>query len=239
MKKTLPLLVFFVLVLGKAFSQADSTSKAVIYFKQKEAIIYLDGKKITSDQKLRSLKIGKHTIKAWAPTYDLFVDSFYTKKGMNEFYTRKLSHSENYKFYRNKKRLRKTSYLLPGMLSLVSAGTYYTINKGFDKRINTAYNDALMLQDVYNGSFAPDEFQMNAENYESKRSEYERLQKQQKNTRVQGIVISSALAATAITFFIIQKLKPKLEFKETPLLARFQPSYDPFTKQLCLTVKLH
>ena len=218
-------------------AQTDS-SKAVIYFKQKDAIIYLDGQKITSKQQLVKISVGPHKIKAWAPKHDMFIDSFIVKKNENKFYSKKLVHTDSYKSYRNKKRLYVLSYVVPAGLSIISAGTFYVRDKGFDKRIHQANDDAMGFRDLYNTSFSPEEFESNYNEYYQKNEDYKKLQSEQIKSKNQGIIITSALATTAVTFFIINKCRKKTSYQETPLLARIIPSFNPINKQLCLIIKL-
>jgi hypothetical protein len=117
------------------FAQTES-SKAVIYFKPKDAIIYLDDKKISSNTELVKIAIGIHYIKAWAPKYDLFIDSFIVKKKENKFYSKKLIYTDNYKTYRAKKRFKVLTYTVPILLAVGFASTYYKRYQNFDKRIN-------------------------------------------------------------------------------------------------------
>ena len=230
--------IVFLFLCEIIFSQIDS-SKAVIFFKPKDAIIYLDGKKIVSKEELIKISVGMHKIKAWAPKYDLFVDSFSVKKKENKFYSKKLVYCDNYKLYRTKKRLRVFTYLIPSVLTLGFASTYYEKNQDFDKKIQKTYNEAIELQGLYNTSFSPAEFETNYTNYYQKYNDYKTLQNQQIKIKNQGIIITSALAATAITFFIFQKVRKKIAYQETPLLSRINPSFNPINKQICLTINLY
>lgn len=219
-------------------SQVDS-SKAVVYFKPKDAIIYLDGKKIESRKELRKISVGVHYVKAWAPKHELFTDSFLVKKKENKFYSKKLVYTDGYKIYIAKKRSRILTYTVPAIVAAGFASTYYKVYLDYDKKINQTYSEALDLQVTYKNSFSPQEFETNYNDYYQKVSDYEDLKQQQKNSKTQGIVISSTLAATAITVFIIQLTRKKTTYQETPLLSKIIPGFNPINKQICLTVNLY
>jgi hypothetical protein len=232
------IILTFLLLANYIFSQVDS-SKAVVFIKPQDAIIYLDGKKIESRKELRKISVGVHHIKAWAPKCDLFTDSFIVKKKENKFYSKKLVYTDGYKFYVAKKRSRILTYTVPAILAAGFASTYYKVYMDYDKKINQTYSDALDLQVKYNHSFSPQEFETNYNDYYQKVSDYEDLKKRQKNSKTQGIVISSTLAATAITVFIIQLTRKKTTYQETPLLSKITPGFNPINKQICLTVNLY
>ncbi len=232
------LFVIFIFCFNFIFSQTD-TAKAVIYFKQKNTIIYLDGKKIESKKELRKIAVGLHHIKAWAPKCELFVDSFLVKKKENKFYSKKLVYTDSYKIYVAKKRSRILTYTVPAILSVGFGVSYYKVYKDFDKKINQTYIDAVDLETVYNNSFSPQEFESNYNKYYQKINDYEDLKKRQIKSKTQGVIITSALAATAVTMFIIQLTRKKTVYQETPLLSKITPGIDPINKQLCLTVKLY
>lgn len=230
--------IIFLLSFKIICSQVDS-SKAVIYFKPKDAIIYLDGKKIESKKELRKISVGVHQIKAWAPKYELFTDSFVVKKKENKFYSKKLVYTDSYKIYIAKKRSRILTYTVPAILAVGFASTYYKTYLDYDKKINQTYSDALDLQVKYNHSFSPQEFETNYSIYYQKVQDYEELKKRQENSKTQGIIISSTLAATAITVYIIQLTRKKTTYQETPLLSNIIPGFNPINKQICLTVNLY
>lgn len=230
--------IIFVFCFKIVFSQND-TAKAVIYFKQKNAIIYLDNKKIESKKELRKISVGMHHIKAWAPKCDLFVDSFLVKKKENKFYSKKLNYTDSYKIYIAKKRSRILTYTIPAILAAGVASSYYKVYKNYDKKITKTYNDAIDLETAYNDSFSPQEFESNYTDYYQKMNDYEDLKKKQLNSKNQGVIITSVLAATAITVFIIQLTRKKTVYQETPLLSRIMPGFNPLNKQICLTVNLY
>lgn len=232
------LVIIFIFSFKIIFSQIDS-SKAVIYIKQKDAIIYLDGKKIQSKKELRKISVGTHYIKAWAPKRMLLEDSFIVKSKINKFYSKSLKYTDDYKAYVFNKRVRFLTYAIPAFLSVGFGVTYYKKYLDFDKKILKTQNEAYELEAKYNDSFAPEEFQTNYAAYYQKVKDYNDLQNNQKKSKIIGITVSSVLAATAITVFVIQKVKKKVPFTETPLLSRVTPGYNPFNKQICLTVKLY
>jgi hypothetical protein len=232
------LLLSFLILSKFILAQIDS-SKAVVFFKPQDAIVYLDGKKIIPKQQLINISVGYHKIQAWAPKYELFSDSFLVKKNENRFYSKKLRYSEAYKIYRTKKRVRFLTYTVPVVLAIGFGVTYHKRNLEFDKRINQTYNDALELQSLYNTSFSPSEFQEYYDRYNQKVTDYKDLQGEQAKIRKQGIVITSVLAGTALTVFIIQMVRKKTSYSEVPLLARVKPGFNPLNKQLCLTINLY
>ena len=72
MKKTLLLL----LILNKMLVSQSDSSKALVYFKEKGAVIYVNNKKIEPQTELQTIAIGKYTIKVLAPHYELKEDTF-------------------------------------------------------------------------------------------------------------------------------------------------------------------
>ena len=227
------------LILAKIISAQVDSSKAVVFIKPQDAIVYLDGKKIIPKQQLIKISVGYHKITAWAPKHELFSDSFLVKKKENKFYSKKLPYTESYKIYRVKKRLRILTYAVPAILAIGFASTYYKRYLEYDKKINQTYNEALEIQILYNNSFSPNEFDTNYNDYYQKVNDYKDLQNQQKKWKTQGTVITSVLTATAITAFIIQLIRKKTTYTEIPLLSRVTPGFNPINKQLCLTVNLH
>lgn len=220
------------------FAQVDS-SKAVVFIKPTDAIIYLDGKKTVPKKELIKISVGYHKITAWAPKHELVNDSFLVKKKENKFYSKNLPYTENYKDYRAKKRFRVLTYTIPAVLAVGFGVTYNARYKSYDKKINQAYNDAIEIQQLYNNSFSPSEFQENYDNYNQKVNDYKDLQNEQAKIRKQGIVITSVLGGTALTVFVLQMVRKKEIYKETPLLSRITPGFNPFNRQICLTVKLY
>ena len=231
--------VIILLLFSKIISSQIDSSKAVVYFKQKDAIVYLDGKKIESKKELRKMAVGVHYIKAWAPKHELFTDSFLVKKKENKFYTKKLVYTDDYKSYMAKKRTRIFTYTIPAILAIGFASSYYKSYLDIDKKIIQTYKDAKDLEAAYNSSFSPAEFSTNYDNYTKKVDDYKALQNKQQQRKIQGIIISSTLAATAITVFVIQSVRKKIPFKETPLLAKMTPGFNPLNKQVCVTVNLY
>lgn len=157
----------FLLLVNYIVSQVDS-SKAVVFIKPQDAIVYLDGKKFIPKQELIKLSVGYHKVTAWAPKYELFSDSFLVKKKENKFYSKKLRLNDNYRTYRAKKRLRVLTYTLPAILAGGFASMYYKGYKDYDKRISQTYNEAIEIEGLYNNSFSPYEFESNYNDYYQK-----------------------------------------------------------------------
>jgi hypothetical protein len=230
--------IIFIFCFKFIFSQTDS-SKAVIWFKQKNAIIYLDNVKIKSKKELRKISVGTHKIKAWAPKYDLYTDSFVIKPKQNEFYSKKLVHADSYLRYRTQKRLSNLTYAVPAILAIGFASAYLKTYKELDTKIVRSYNEALDIKDLYYNSFSPDEFEKNYSDYYLKMNQYKDFQDKQKKIKNQGIIISSIFAATAVTALIIKLVHKKTKYEQVPLLARVTPCYNPLNKQICLTINLY
>jgi hypothetical protein len=206
------LLIILSFLIKFIFSQSDS-SKAVVFIKPPDAIVYLDGKKIVPKKELITISVGYHSITAWAPNYELISDSFLVKKKENKFYSKALRYTDNYKDYKAKKRFRILTYTLPAVLAVGFGVTYKTRYTNFDKRINQTRNEALEIQNSYNTSFSPAEFQEYRQSYYQKVDDYNSLQNQQAKDRKLGIAFTSILGGTAVTVFIIQMIREKIPYK--------------------------
>lgn len=231
MKIVILVLLFFTKVI---LCQIDS-SKALVYFKEKNVVIYLNGEKIESQNKLKNIAVGKHKIKAWAPRYELLEDSFVVLKKENKFYTKKLKYNESYKAYRRKQNAFKLTYILPGIASILCGVNYYGAYNNINKEIDGSYSRALVIKQDYDKGYG---YANASTEYYLEKANYESLIKKQVDLKKQGIIVSTACASTAVAFFVIDILRKRKPFNEKPLLAKISPSYSPLNNQVCLIIKL-
>ncbi len=230
------LLLFFILS-KTVYSQTDS-STALVFFKETGVVIYLDDNKIEPQKELKPILVGKHTLKVWAPHYQLMEDTFNVIASENKFYTKKLRFSEDYKTYRRKQQAFKLTFIIPAIASIATAINYNSAYNNRNQKINASYDKALVLKNDYNNMYAGATADATASEYSTEKDNYNYLIKEQQQLKKQGIIISSTLLATAITFFIIDKVRKPKAFKEVPLLTHFIPSFNPLTNQVCVTIKL-
>lgn len=230
-------LLILIIISKSVFSQSDST-KALVYFKEKGVVIYLDDKKIESQKKLKTILPGNHTVKAWAPNYELMEDTFKVLAGNNKFYTKKLHFSESYKAYRRKQNSIKLTYLIPAFCTLVSGFSYYKEYVSIGRDITHSHQKAQDIQNDYYKTFSYNEAKKLAIEYDAERDNYNSIIQKQDKLKKQGIIVTSSIFASAITLFIINKLRKHKPFIEKPLLSNITPSYNPLTHQICVTFKL-
>lgn len=232
------LLITLSLIANYAFAQSDS-SKALIYLKEKDVVIYVNGKKTQPQKKLQPYATGMYVIKAWAPHYQLIQDTFFVKKGENKFYTKKLTLTESYKIHRKKQNAYKAGYIIPGSMAIASGFIYYSIHNKRNSEIRYSLDRAKNIQKEYEEASTNDMIQEKSLEYDKEKAFYESRVQKQVDIKKQGVIVTSSLAAASLTFYIISVIHKKHHpFTETPLLTRITPSYNPLSNQLCLTIKL-
>lgn len=232
------LFVLLSLIANTSFCQSDS-SKALVYLKEKGVIIYVNDKKTEPQKTLQVYATGMYVVKAWAPHYQLIQDTFYVKKGENKFYTRKLHLTESYKDYRKKRNTYKTGGIISAGMAIASGFIYYSIYNKRNSEIQFSRNRAISMQKEYQEAWTNSMIQEKALEYNAEKTFYKSRIQKQANIKKQGIIVTSSLAATSLTFYIISLIHKKQHpFSETPLLTRIAPSYNPLSNQLCLTIKL-
>lgn len=223
---------FFLLIVKFTFGQTDS-SKVVVYFGEKGAIVYLNNKKIVLEKKQKYLPVGNYKVQAWAPHHKLFEDSFTVVSNQNKFYTKKMRFTEEYKTYRRKQHLVKLTYIIPLATAIGIGLNTYNTYKEMDRNIASSYFIANDLKKDY------DEGRYEKSNdYYKEKDKYEALIEKQKKLKKEGIVISSACMGTAAVFFVFDLIRKRKPFEEKPLLTRITPGYNVLTKQVCLNIKL-
>ena len=231
------LLLLFLTTSKIIFSQADS-SKALVYFKEKGVIIYLNNKKIDAQKDLQTVPIGKYSVKAWAPHYDLMEDTFMVLKNQNKFYSKKLKFSEDYKTYRRRQHRFKLTYIIPVVISVVSGVCYHNAYTIRNKSIDLSYSKALDIQAEYENASTNSSLSEKSLKYNQEKANYLSLIQKQENIKTQGIIVTSSCLATALTLYIIDLVRKRKPFKETSLLTKMTPSYNPLSNQVCITIKL-
>ena len=232
------IVILLYLISNVLFSQSDS-SKALVYFKEKDVVIYVNDKKTEPRKTLQTYATGMYVVKAWAPHYQLMQDTFYVKKGENKFYTNKHVLTETYKTYRKKRNGYRIAYIVPCGMAIASGFIYYGIYNKQNSEIRFSRLRAKDRQKEYEAAWTNEMILQKKIEYNAEKSFYESRIQRQANIKKQGIIVTSGLAATSLTFYIISLIQKKRHpFSEAPLLSRVTPSYNPLSNQLCLTIKL-
>lgn len=151
----------------------------------------------------------------------------------NKFYTKRLSFTEDYKSYRRKQNAFKLTFIIPIAASLIAGIDYYSDYNNLNKYSNESHDRAIDLKSKYDQG----DSQKSAAYY-SEKSNYEALIKEQEKIKKQGTIVTSACMATALTFYIIDFVRKRKQFNETPLLTKINASYNPLYNQICFIVKL-
>ena len=221
------LLLLFWLGIAPAYSQktAPAQGRAVIYFEPaSDVIIRLDSALWKQSKQPVLLKEGRHIIKAWAPTKQLFVDTFFVQPGKTSIVAKRLQPTEAYRTYREQ----INSYHVKKAIFVYIPLPFTLLYSGF-MAIKYSSNKKLMNQHLENakteaGNYAkqgPDAATAKAlQAYKTEKDSYEGYRKRNNYLAVVAcITIPAEIAATAVLYYFSKRIVRPAAYSETPLLS--------------------
>jgi len=224
MKKQLLTVICIIFI---SFSYGQNKGYLVAYPKPKEAIIRLDTTKIIP-YKASQIDTGQYILKAWAPTYNLFIDTISISSNQYTHSKFKLRHTNNYLKYRAAVRKQKRGFRITSGATLIFAGlgiALHTKTIAFEKDAKSykaSYLGGVSLDDIEK---AKADYKKSLDNFKSYRT--------YRNT--------SFIAATGIGIiggYLSYKYykNHQVEYKEdVPQLSSITPSFDPISNTGTLT----
>jgi hypothetical protein len=231
MKNILPirfgLLFLFCLTTSAFYAQkaAPGTGKAVIYFEPStKVIVRLDSALLKQSKLPINLKEGRHIVRAWAPTKELFIDTIDIRASKTTLVARRLKNSEAYAKYKEELfayRFKKTVTAfvpLPLTLgySIFLAGEYSNNKKLMNQHLVNATADAANYAKPGSASDLNTyklEYDNERNNYESCRTKNNRI------VVVGAVTVSAALVASAVLLYLSAKYVKPAVYTETPMLS--------------------
>jgi hypothetical protein len=232
---------FFLLLLGLQETRAQATGELYLLVNPPSRILRLDTMKLDANG-LYTLPVGQYVIRAWAPNYDLYIDTITITDTAQvravehlDFHPNFLAHHEDWKDWRSKKfALTKLPLLTTITATVLSLSTSQLLYKGAEKN----YDEALLAETNYLAQIDVDSISLWKEVYNTNRADYQR------KIKMGNILRVSAVAIVATGVFLTVRLKKKSRslvepmYKETPLLSSVKLGLTSYGDQLCFSLKI-
>lgn len=215
------LLLLLVLMISETLT-AQEKGKVLIYFSPPTAIVYIDTMHYVSQKSPLLLPVGKHIVKAWAPTKQLFMDTISVGKNGIVILAKTLKPTQAYANYCSEKRSYKLKMVLerylPSAFILAYTGYYLSADNKFKNEISTNYNQALAEKALYDKSIVPEDIKGYEAAFQDNQKKYESALKSRSTGRNVALVVIPVSALCA-GFFMVKSFKLiKPTYSETPLL---------------------
>jgi hypothetical protein len=229
------------LLLGLQETRAQATGELYLLVNPPSRILRLDTMKLDANG-LYTLPVGQYVIRAWAPNYDLYIDTIIITDTAQvravehlDFHPNFLAYHKKWKGWRSKKFVLKK---LPIIATVTTSLTALSTSKLYYNSADKHYDVAVAAEINYQSQIDVDSIALWKEVYDVNRADYQWKIQRGNVLRVSAI----ALAATGIFLTIVLRKKAhswvEPIYEETPLLSNTKLGLTTYGDQLCFSLKI-
>jgi len=209
---------------------AQEKGKAVIYFSPPSAIIRLDTTLIQSRQSPKLLPVGKHIIKAWAPTFQLFIDTILISQTGIKIEAKELKHTPEYELYRAAKFKYRLLMVLERYSSaplIIAYVAYYSNrNTQYKNDITNSYNQALSEKTRYDHALSLKDITAYRDAYLYYQGNYQAAQRSKSRLNTISVVAIPVSTVCSMLLFLRSTKLIRPHYSESPLLSLQSVSFN-------------